>query len=142
MEEIVISSAMILNTKTEILLVRKKGSKYFQLPGGKVKSNEAKFETLKRELFEEINIEVKEENCIFLGIHETNAVNEKNNEEILERVNAFAYDKLYAIAAEASAKHERSEKFALVKEELIASFTEEENRRKWETRIPRVDTRP
>lgn len=87
MEEIVISSAMILNTKTEILLVRKKGSKYFQLPGGKVKSNEAKFETLKRELFEEINIEVKEENCIFLGIHETNAVNEKNT-----RVKGFLYE--------------------------------------------------
>ncbi len=51
---------------------------------------------------------------------------EKNNEEILEKVNAFAYDKLYAIAAEASAKHERSEKFALVKEELKATFTEEE----------------
>jgi len=51
---------------------------------------------------------------------------EKNNEEILDRVNQFAYQKLYEIAAEASAKHERSEKFALVKEELKASFTEEE----------------
>nr|WP_297306511.1 polyribonucleotide nucleotidyltransferase [uncultured Flavobacterium sp.] len=51
---------------------------------------------------------------------------EKENQEILERVNAFAYDKLYAIAAEASAKHERGEKFAFVKEELVATFTEEE----------------
>lgn len=51
---------------------------------------------------------------------------EANNEEILQRVHQFTYDKFYAIAAEASAKHERSDKFALLKEELLATFSEEE----------------
>src|SRR5690606_12031259 len=37
-----------------------------------------------------------------------------------------AYDKAFAIASEASAKHERSEKFALLEEEVMALFTEEE----------------
>src|SRR5690606_8177401 len=38
----------------------------------------------------------------------------------------FAYDKAFAIAAEASAKHERSEKFAALEEELKALFSEED----------------
>lgn len=78
MNKITIASAMILNSRNEILLVRKKGSTFFQLPGGKINNNETFFETLKRELIEEINLEIKETNCIFLGTHETEAVNEKN----------------------------------------------------------------
>lgn len=78
MNKITIASAMILNSKKEILLVRKKGSTYFQLPGGKVNNNETFIETLKRELFEEINLNIEEAKCIFLGNHETLAVNEKN----------------------------------------------------------------
>lgn len=41
-------------------------------------------------------------------------------------VHSAAYDKLYEIASQASAKSERSEKFALVKEEVKALFSEEE----------------
>lgn len=78
MNKITIASAMILNNNKEILLVRKEGSTFFQLPGGKVNNNETHFETLKRELFEEIHLEIEEPNCIFLGNHETDAVNEKN----------------------------------------------------------------
>src|SRR5690554_4250424 len=51
---------------------------------------------------------------------------EANNEEVLQRVHQFTYDKFYAIAAEASAKHERSDKFTSLKEELLATFSEEE----------------
>nr|WP_297307857.1 NUDIX domain-containing protein [uncultured Flavobacterium sp.] len=78
MNTITIASAMILNKKNEILLVRKKDSTYFQLPGGKIKTNETIIETLQRELQEEINLSVKEKNCVFLGNHQTEAVNEKN----------------------------------------------------------------
>nr|WP_317631524.1 polyribonucleotide nucleotidyltransferase [uncultured Flavobacterium sp.] len=51
---------------------------------------------------------------------------EKSNEEILNKVIANAYDKCFAIASDASGKHERSEKFKLVFEEVKALFTEEE----------------
>lgn len=51
---------------------------------------------------------------------------EANNEEVLQRVHQFTYDKFYAIAAQASAKHERSDKFTSLKEELLATFSEEE----------------
>lgn len=78
MNKITIASAMILNNKNEILLVRKKGSTFFQLPGGKIKNGETYFQTLQREIFEEIRLEIEESNCIFLGDHETDAVNEEN----------------------------------------------------------------
>jgi len=50
---------------------------------------------------------------------------EANDDALKAEIHSFTYDKFYAIAAEASAKHERSEKFSLLKEELIATFTEE-----------------
>nr|WP_294939445.1 polyribonucleotide nucleotidyltransferase [uncultured Flavobacterium sp.] len=51
---------------------------------------------------------------------------EKEDEAIYAKVKAAAYDKIYAIAQEASGKSERGEKFAAVKEEVKALFTEEE----------------
>jgi len=38
----------------------------------------------------------------------------------------MAYDKVYAIAQAGSAKHERSAAFGEIKEEIKASFSEEE----------------
>ncbi|WP_130735978.1 polyribonucleotide nucleotidyltransferase [Flavobacterium sp. J27] len=51
---------------------------------------------------------------------------EVEDETVYEKVKKAAYDKYYAIAQEASAKSERGEKFALVKEEVKALFTEED----------------
>ena len=51
---------------------------------------------------------------------------EKEDESVYAKVKAASYDKYYAIAQEASAKSERGEKFAAVKEEVKALFTEEE----------------
>ena len=51
---------------------------------------------------------------------------ERNDDAILAKVRELSYDKYFAIASEGSAKHERSEKFAEVKEEVKALFTEEE----------------
>jgi polyribonucleotide nucleotidyltransferase len=51
---------------------------------------------------------------------------EVEDDAVYAKVKAAAYDKCYAIAQEASGKSERSEKFALVKEECKALFTEEE----------------
>ena len=51
---------------------------------------------------------------------------EVEDETVYAKVKAAAYDKCYAIAQEASGKSERGEKFAAVKEEAKALFTEEE----------------
>lgn len=57
---------------------------------------------------------------------------EDEDETIQATVHSAAYAKLYEIASHASAKHERSEKFAEVKEEVIALFSEEEAEEKAE----------
>ena len=51
---------------------------------------------------------------------------EKEDEAVYKKVKAAGYDKCYAIAQEASGKSERGEKFAMVKAECQALFTEEE----------------
>lgn len=51
---------------------------------------------------------------------------EENDEELRQDVRAKCYDKVYAVAASGSAKHERAEAFEKIKEEYKANFTEEE----------------
>jgi polyribonucleotide nucleotidyltransferase len=47
------------------------------------------------------------------------------NEELEQKINGFAKDKMYAIASAASAKHERSDAFAALKEEVKTFLGEE-----------------
>jgi len=52
------------------------------------------------------------------------------DEAIKDKVNKLAYDKVYAVAKSASAKHERAEAFKKIHEEVKAAFTEEELKEK------------
>lgn len=67
-----------------------------------------------RELMEETGKTVKRTYC-----------HEQNNEDLKKEVYAKTYDQVYAIATEASAKHERGEKFAAVIDSFIESLGEE-----------------
>ena len=51
---------------------------------------------------------------------------EREDDELAAKINDFCYDKCYAIAKKGTSKAERSAAFSEVKEELKASFTEEE----------------
>ncbi len=51
---------------------------------------------------------------------------ESEDEALAKKVRELTYDKVYAVARAASAKHERSAAFDAIKEEVKASFTEEE----------------
>jgi polyribonucleotide nucleotidyltransferase len=51
---------------------------------------------------------------------------ERKDETILAKVKELAYDKYFAIANEGSAKHERTEKFAGVKDDVKALFSDDE----------------
>ncbi len=46
------------------------------------------------------------------------------NEELSDRIRAFAYDRIYAVAQAGTAKHERRDQISAIKEELVASLTE------------------
>ncbi|MBT8384875.1 MAG: polyribonucleotide nucleotidyltransferase, partial [Bacteroidia bacterium] len=50
----------------------------------------------------------------------------KEDEDLAKKIHDMAYDKVYAIAKAGSAKHERSAAFESIKEEIKASFSEEE----------------
>ncbi|MGJ1422321.1 NUDIX hydrolase [Sphingobacterium spiritivorum] len=71
-----ICAAMVLSPAGQLLLVRKKGSEYYQLPGGKIEEDETFVNTVCREIEEEIGLIVEAEELIFLGTHEAEAVNE------------------------------------------------------------------
>ena len=51
---------------------------------------------------------------------------EREDEDLKKKVHDMAYDKVYAVAHSASAKHERTAAFDSIKEEIKASFSEEE----------------
>jgi len=51
---------------------------------------------------------------------------EASNDELADNIHKLAYDKCYAIAKKGTSKAERSAAFSEVKDEVIASFTEEE----------------
>ena len=51
---------------------------------------------------------------------------EREDEELAKKIRGLAYDKVYAVAKAGSAKHERSASFAEIKEEIKATFSEEE----------------
>ena len=51
---------------------------------------------------------------------------EREDEDLAKKIHKMAYDKVYAIAKAGSAKHERSAAFDAIKEEIKASFSEEE----------------
>ncbi len=71
-------------------------------------------------------IEAQERMRASLGLTYREYEPEKADESIKSKVYSAAYDKAFAIASEASAKHERSEKFALLEEEVESLFSEEE----------------
>ena len=50
----------------------------------------------------------------------------REDKELASKINDFCYDKCYAIAKKGTSKAERSAAFTEVKEELVASFSEEE----------------
>ncbi|MBJ6367828.1 polyribonucleotide nucleotidyltransferase [Snuella sedimenti] len=51
---------------------------------------------------------------------------EREDEDLAKKIHDMAYDKVYAVAKAGSSKQERSAAFAEIKEEIIASFSEEE----------------
>lgn len=51
---------------------------------------------------------------------------ERTDEDLAKKIHDMAYDKVYAVAKAGSSKHERGAAFAEIKEEIIASFSEEE----------------
>ncbi|HJF12318.1 MULTISPECIES: TIGR00730 family Rossman fold protein [Corynebacterium] len=74
---ITVSATVIRDLHGRVLCVRKEGSPYFQLPGGKPEAGESSAQAATREAAEEIGVELKEEDLSFLGIFSAQAANEE-----------------------------------------------------------------
>ena len=79
-------------------------------------------DAIKKQCIAQINLAKKAGRVL-----ETRDYNKAATDEKLEvRVNDFTYQKVYDIAKAGSSKQERTEKFSEIKEDLLASFSEEE----------------
>ena len=79
-----IAAALITDQHGHALLVRKRNSAYFMQPGGKPETGETPAQALIRELQEELNITLDEQNLIPLGTFTDRAINEPGCELIAE----------------------------------------------------------
>ncbi len=76
MKTIHIAAALILRRNGETLLVRKRGTKTFIQPGGKIEAGESPAAALMRELKEEVGLVVEPTDLAILGRFEAVAANE------------------------------------------------------------------
>lgn len=73
---IYIAAALLLDAQGRTLLVRKRGTKAFMQPGGKIEPHETPAEALTRELQEELGVIIDPEQADFLGRFSAPAANE------------------------------------------------------------------
>ncbi|MDC7682924.1 NUDIX domain-containing protein [Asticcacaulis sp. BYS171W] len=72
-----LATALIVDrTRKLALVVRKRGSAFFMQAGGKIDVGETPFDALRRELREEIGVEIAPEQAEYLGEFHAEAVNE------------------------------------------------------------------
>lgn len=74
-----IATACLIDKSDRILVVRKRGTTIFMLPGGKIESTETAIEALKRELREELGLTVESKELEPLGHFGSRAANEPNH---------------------------------------------------------------
>lgn len=67
MDEIKIAVALLFDEKDRILLVRKRGEDHFQLPGGKLDAGEAALDAARREVKEEVELDLGQKDLTYLG---------------------------------------------------------------------------
>ncbi|MFI0471430.1 NUDIX domain-containing protein [Halomonas sp. HMF6819] len=71
-----IAAALVINAVGELLLVRKRGSRFFMQPGGKIEPNEPARQALVRELEEELGVVVASERLEYMARLKIEAANE------------------------------------------------------------------
>lgn len=71
-----IAATVLRNQAGEMLLVRKRGTKAFMQPGGKIEPHEAPEGALSRELYEGLGLTIEADAFRYLGNHVASAANE------------------------------------------------------------------
>jgi 8-oxo-dGTP diphosphatase len=73
-----IVAALVQDDSRRVLLVRKKGTRAFMQPGGKLEHSESHLAALDRELVEELKCSVRPGSPVFLGMFTAPAANESD----------------------------------------------------------------
>ncbi len=79
-----IAAALLIDPRGQTLLVRKRGTRAFMQPGGKIEADEAPVTALARELFEELGLRIDEAQASYLGNFSAPAANEPGFEVVCE----------------------------------------------------------
>jgi len=66
-EQIEVAVALVFDDSDRVLLVRKRGTEHFQLPGGKIEKGETPAAAACREVKEETKLDLEKESLLYLG---------------------------------------------------------------------------
>jgi 8-oxo-dGTP pyrophosphatase MutT (NUDIX family) len=77
--DFIVSAVVIRDDRGRVLVVRKRGTSRFMLPGGKIESGETPAETAVRELLEEVGAVLDPSSLTFLGEWTAPAANEPDH---------------------------------------------------------------
>ena len=80
--QIVVAAALVQNPTGQLLLVRKRGTGCFMLPGGKIELGQTPLQALARELREELGTSFQSWQARFLGVFTTAAAHEPDHEVV------------------------------------------------------------
>ena len=86
--DIRIAVAMIINSRGEMLTVRKRGTTAFMQPGGKIDAGETPIAALVRELREELALDAAADNFRYEGCYREQAANEA---DMIVEAEAFSW---------------------------------------------------
>lgn len=93
-------AALVVGPDGRTLVVRKRGTAIFMNPGGKPEPGESAHDALRRELAEEIGLDVPPESFESLGLFVTDAANEPGEELRAECFRIELGDPAHAVGAE------------------------------------------
>lgn len=85
-----IAIACLFDEQGRVLVVRKRGTRFFMLPGGKAERGERPLDTLRRELHEELDLQLAEADFQPLGHFQAPAANEPGHQVDGRRVHGAA----------------------------------------------------
>lgn len=77
---ITVGAVVLRNDLGEVLTVRKRGARLFQLPGGKPEVGESMVQTVVRETAEEVGVDLDPERLEYLGEFTASAANEPGHQ--------------------------------------------------------------